>query len=354
MQKVVILGTGGTIAGTAHDPSRAWAYQAAQLSVAQLIEAVPALQGVPLEAVQVAQVDSKDMSWSIWRQLGRALHVQLERDDVAGVVVTHGTDTLEETACLLQALHDGVKPVVLTAAMYPATSPHADGPGNLRDAVHVVQEAARRCLGGVVAVMHGRVWSAHDVRKAHSHALDAFDGGGASPLVTLACVDAEPEVGLVRGLAGIGLGAEVDQLDEPTVEIWPSAWSTCGRFGWGYLEVNPPRVEIVCSHADADGWLVRAMLAHAQTSERPLRGIVVAGTGHGTLHEGLTQALREATQQGVTVWRSSRVARGGVLEREGDEWPAVPHLTAAQARVALTLWLLGVGTLDRLGAWDLS
>lgn len=316
MQKVVILGTGGTIAGTANDPSRAWAYQAAQLSVAQLIEAVPALQGVPLEAVQVAQVDSKDMSWSIWRQLGRALHVQLARDDVAGVVITHGTDTLEETACLLQALHDGAKPVVLTAAMYPATSPDADGPGNLRDAVRVVQESARRCLGGVVAVMHGRVWSAIDVRKAHSHALDAFDGGGASPLVALA-------------------------QDDRSEAVWPSAWPTCGRFGWGYLEVNPPRVEIVCSHADADGWLVRAMLAHAQTSERPLRGIVVAGTGHGTLHEGLTQALREATQQGITVWRSSRVARGGVLAREGDEWPAVPHLTAAQARVALTLSLLG-------------
>ena len=318
MQKVVILGTGGTIAGTANDPSRAWAYQAAQLSVAQLIEAVPALQGVPLEAVQVAQVDSKDMSWSIWRQLGRALHVQLARDDVAGVVITHGTDTLEETACLLQALHDGAKPVVLTAAMYPATSPDADGPGNLRDAVRVVQESARRCLGGVVAVMHGRVWSAVDVRKAHSHALDAFDGGGASPLVALA-------------------------QDDRSEAVWPSAWPTCGRFGWGYLEVNPPRVEIVCSHADADGWLVRAMLAHAQTSARPLKGIVVAGTGHGTLHEGLAQALREATQQGITVWRSSRVARGGVLAREGDEWPAVPHLTAAQARVALTLSLLGAG-----------
>ena len=316
MQKVVILGTGGTIAGTANDPSRAWAYQAAQLSVAQLIEAVPALQGVPLEAVQVAQVDSKDMSWSIWRQLGRALHVQLARDDVAGVVITHGTDTLEETACLLQALHDGAKPVVLTAAMYPATSPDADGPGNLRDAVRVVQESARRCLGGVVAVMHGRVWSAIDVRMAHSHTLDAFDGGGASPLVVLA-------------------------QDDRSEAVWPSAWPACGRFGWGYLEVNPPRVEIVCSHADADGWLVRAMLAHAQTSERPLRGIVVAGTGHGTLHEGLAQALREATQQGITVWRSSRVARGGVLAREGDEWPAVPHLTAAQARVALTLSLLG-------------
>ena len=321
MQKVVILGTGGTIAGTGHDPSRAWAYQAAQLSVAQLVEAVPALQGVPLEAVQVAQVDSKDMGWSVWRQIGRALQAQLARDDVAGVVITHGTDTLEETAWLAQALHDGVKPVALTAAMYPATSPVADGPANLRDAVRVVQEAARRGLGGVVAVMHGRVWSARDVRKSHSHTLDAFDGGGALPLVSVAR----------------------QAVDEWSQAVWPEAWPACGGKGWCALEAEAPRVEIVCSHADADGWLVRALLAYAQTSAPPLRGIVVAGTGHGTLHEGLTQALREATRQGVTVWRSTRVARGGVLVREGDEWPAVPDLTAAQARVALTLSLLDAG-----------
>ena len=343
MQKVVILGTGGTIAGTGHDPSRAWAYQAAQLSVAQLVEAVPALQGVPLEAVQVAQVDSKDMSWSVWRQLGRALHLHLARDDVAGVVITHGTDTLEETACLLQALHDGAKPVILTAAMYPATSPHADGPANLQDAVRAVQEAARRGLGGVVAVMHGRVWSANDVRKSHSRALDAFDGGGALPLLTFKPLDASPDEGVAQTLAGFGLRAEAHQQDAWTEEVWPHAWPACGRLGWGYLEADPPRVEIVCSHADADGWLVRAMLAYGEAAERPLRGIVVAGTGHGTLHEGLTQALREAARQGVTVWRSSRVARGGVLAREGDEWPAVPDLTAAQARVALTLSLLAAG-----------
>lgn len=318
MRRVVILGTGGTIAGTAQDPSREWAYQAAQLSVSQLVDAVPALRGESLEALQVAQVDSKDMSWSVWRALGRALSAHLARDDVAGVVITHGTDTLEETAYLLHALHDGVKPVVLTAAMFPATSPHADGPSNLRDAVGVVQEAARRGLGGVVVVMNGRVWAARDVRKSHSRALDAFDGGGASPLVLLR-----------------------RQESAPVEEVWPAAWPSCGRSGWGCLEADPPRVEIVCSHADADGWVVQAMLAHAQASGIPLDGIVVAGTGHGTMHEGLAEALREAAGRGVTVWRSSRVARGGVLPREGDEWPAVPQLTAAQARVALTLSLLG-------------
>lgn len=344
MQKVVILGTGGTIAGTGHDPSRAWAYQAAQLSVAQLVEAVPALQGVPLEAVQVAQVDSKDMSWSVWRQLGQALQAQLARDDVAGVVITHGTDTLEETTCLLQALHDGVKPVALTAAMYPATSPQADGPANLRDAVQVVQEAARRGLGGVVAVMHGRVWSARDVRKSHSHTLDAFDGGGAAPLVSVPRPGAAAGQGGAQAPGEMALTTEAQEAADAWAQaVWPAAWPACGGKGWGTLKAEAPRVEIVCSHADADGWLVRALLAYAQTSAPPLRGIVVAGTGHGTLHEGLTQALREATRQGVTVWRSTRVARGGVLVREGDEWPAVPDLTAAQARVALTLWLLDAG-----------
>lgn len=322
-RRVVILGTGGTIAGTGHDPSRAWAYRAAQLSVNELIKAVPALQGVPLEAVQVAQVDSKDMSWAVWRALGRDLHEHLQRDEVAGVVVTHGTDTLEETACLLQALHDGAKPVVLTAAMRPATDLDADGPGNLRDAVYVVQEAARRCVGGVAVVMQGRVWQACSVRKSHSHAIDAFDGGASPPMLTLA-----------QNKPG-GLDSD-----------WPQEWPRCGRLGWGYLEAEPPRVEIVCSHADADGWVVQAMLASAETSGRPLRGLVVAGTGHGTVHEGLAQALREATRRGITVWRSTRVARGGVQVREGDEWPAVPHLTAAQARVALTLYLLTQGQWD--------
>ena len=321
MQRVVILGTGGTIAGTGHDPARAWAYQAAQLSVAQLLEAVPSLQGVPLDAVQLAQIDSKDMGWQIWRQLGQALRHHLAREDVAGVVITHGTDTLEETAWLLQALHDGVKPVVLTAAMRPATAPDADGPGNLGDAVQVVSAAAQRSLGGVVAVLHGRAWSGAQVRKAHSHDLDAFDGGGAEPLLRW------PVDGPERHRV-----ADAD---------WPAVWPACGAKGWACLNAEPPRVEMVCSHADADGWVVRAMLSCATTTERPLRGIVVAGTGHGTVHHGLVEALREATRQGVTVWRSSRVGRGGVLVRDGDEWPAVPHLTAAQARVALALSLIG-------------
>ncbi|MDO9234461.1 MAG: asparaginase [Aquabacterium sp.] len=313
MQQVVILGTGGTIAGTGVDPGRSWQYQAAQLTVAQLVQAVPALSASHLDVVQVAQIDSKDMSWAVWRSLGDALQQYLTRDDVAGVVITHGTDTLEETAYLLSHFVDARKPVVLTAAMRPATAHDADGPGNLRDAVRVVHEAARRRLGGVVAVLHGRIWAAEHVRKAHTAQLDAFDGGGHAPL------------------------ALVDEGGQWTAAA--PAWPTSAARAWSLLAKKPPRVEVVHSHADADGWLLDAALAYAG-DHGPLDGLVLAGTGHGTLHQGLEAAVNRARAVGVTVWRSSRVARGGVMSRDSDSLRAAGDLTVAQARVALMLYLL--------------
>lgn len=305
MPHVLILGTGGTIAGTASDPGLSWVYRAAQLSVEQLVSAVPELVGIALATQQVAQIDSKDMGWATWQALEQALEDAMADEAVAAIVITHGTDTLEETACLLHALHDGRKPIVLTAAMRPATAPDADGPANLALAVQVAQAAAQRGEGGVAVVLAGRTWSALDVRKAHSHAIDAFDGGGAEP------------------------------LGEHT--RWPQPQA----LGWRLLRhASPPRVEIVTSHADADGWLVDAALAHAQASGTRLDGLVVACTGHGTLHEQLEAALRRAQNAGVTVWRSSRVARGGVHPREGDAWPAAGNGTPAQARVRLLLELL--------------
>lgn len=305
MPHVLILGTGGTIAGTASDPGRSWAYRAAQLSVEQLVGAVPELAAFPLATQQVAQIDSKDMGWVTWQALGQALEGAMADESVSAIVITHGTDTLEETACLLHALHDGRKPIVLTAAMRPATALDADGPGNLALAVKVAQAAAQRGEGGVAAALAGRVWSARDVRKAHSHAIDAFDGGGAEPLAEL------------------------------------TPWPQPEARGWHWLQrLNPPRVEIVTSHADADGWLVDAALAHAQAPGAKLDGLIVACTGHGTLHEKLEAALLRARDAGVAVWRSSRVARGGVQPRDGDTWPAAGNWTPAQARVLLSLDLL--------------
>lgn len=312
---VVVLGMGGTIAGLAPGPDDR-IYRAAQIGVADLVATVPVSTGRAqlVEAVQVAQVDSKDMGWPVWRDLLASLAGVLARPDVAGVVITHGTDTLEETACLLHWLLPPGKPVVLTAAMRPANSPHADGPGNLRDAMRVVRLASEAGYSGVVAVMNGTVWAGRDVRKSHTSHVDAFDGGGAPPL---------------------------GQIDEEGRHSLFSAWPQ--PLGWmtHALLTMPmlPDVEIVVSHADADGRLVRAILESPTMQGQALRGLVVAGTGGGTVHEKLEQALGEAVARGVVVWRSSRVARGGVAARDGERWPAAGPFTAAQARVGLALLL---------------
>lgn len=309
---IVVLGTGGTIAGTGSHPDQAWRYDAAQLSVEQLVSAVPELGSFNLRCEQVAQIDSKDMNWRVWQALGAALQSHLAQDDVAAVVITHGTDTLEETAYLINALHDGGKPIVLTAAMRPATAADADGPRNLLDACKVAQWAADQGRGGVVAAMAGKVWAAGQVRKMHSHALDAFDGGGAPAVASI--------------------------LSDGSVLSLVDAWPSVGGFGWTCLDAaQPPRVEIITSHADSDGLIVRAV----RDAAPDLKGLLVACTGHGTINAPLEAALRQAQAEGVKVWRSSRVAKGGVMPREGDALFAVEGLTAAQARLALVLHELG-------------
>ncbi|MES2091471.1 MAG: asparaginase [Pseudomonadota bacterium] len=316
--KVVVLGTGGTIVGVGAGP-HALSYQAAQLGVAQVVDHVqsvaPDLAAMAIECRQVAQVDSKDMDWPIWQAIGRALQAELSRPDVGAIVITHGTDTLEETAFLLHCLLNADKPVVLTAAMRPATSHEADGPGNLRDALRVAHAAALHQQHGVVVVMAGQVWPARAVRKVQTLQIDAFDGGGC------------------EALALVHASGEIEEF---------GAWPAGGHGGWACLEQDrPARVEIVTSHAGADGRLVDAMLAF-QPQTDPVKGLVVAGTGHGTIHQGLTQALQRAEQSGIKVLRSTRVARGGVERRDEDQWPTAGTLTPAQARVALMLELMGV------------
>ncbi|MDP3085439.1 MAG: asparaginase, partial [Rubrivivax sp.] len=187
-ETVVILGTGGTIAGSAASVADNVGYRAAQLGVDALVAAVPPLAALALECEQLAQLDSKDMDFDTWQRLAQRAAHHLARDDVAGVVVTHGTDTLEETAYFLHRVLAPAKPLVLTAAMRPATSLQADGPQNLLDAVTLAREPGAR---GVMAVLGGRVFGAAELRKAHSHRIDAFDAGDAGPLAAI-------EQGLLR------------------------------------------------------------------------------------------------------------------------------------------------------------
>lgn len=310
---VVVLGTGGTIAGTAPAGSDDSTYTAAQLGIAQLLATVPALATVPLECEQVAQVDSKDMSHAIWQTLALRVAHHLARPEVAGVVITHGTDTLEETAYFLQRVLAPAKPVVLTGAMRPATSAQADGPRNLRDAVAVVQDGQRAQRAGVFVVMAGVVHSAEYVRKVHPTRVDAFDSGDAA---ALAMVDD----------AGVRWCAPT--LDAAAAHKAPlGAVLSCAVAQW-------PRVEIVVSHAGAGGAVVRALCADG------VQGLVVAATGNGTVHAELEAALVQAQAQGVAVWRSLRCGAGGALPRADAALPHAVALTPVKARIELMLQLM--------------
>ena len=302
---VLLIATGGTIAGRAASAQDNVGYRA-ELGVAELVAAVPALAGVPLRTVQLAQLDSKDMSHAVWQALVNTLATELARDDVAGVVITHGTDTLEETAYLLQRVLAPAKPVVLTAAMRPASSLQADGPQNLLDAVTVAQTPAAR---GVVVVLGGQVHAGDEVRKVDSYRLQAFDSAPAGPL---ALVEEGCVVPLRPWPQGLALGADL-----------------CAR-----ALADWPRVAWITSHAGFDAALVDAAVAAG------FDGLVLAGTGTGTLHGDLEAAVQRAAQAGVVLRLSTRCASGRVVGDTARAVPVSPTHSAAQARVALLLELL--------------
>lgn len=305
-KKIVVLGTGGTIAGQAASAQDNVNYRAAQVGIAQLLQGVPALAGLAIESEQVAQIDSKDMDFAVWAALaGRCAH-WLARDDVAGIVVTHGTDTMEETAFFLQAVLAPAKPVVLTGAMRPASSAAADGPQNLVDAVTVASAAGAR---GVAVVFAGTIHGAQDVAKAHPYRLDAFTSGDAGPLGYV-------EEGRLRLLRPWPVAAPA----RPLAALAPPAQ-------W-------PRVEIVMSHAGAGGAIVEALVAQG------VAGLVVGATGNGTLHHALEAALLRAAQGGVAVRRSTRCAQGQVLPAGGALLPLAEGLSPVKARIALMLELM--------------
>ena len=304
-RKIAVLGTGGTVAGTASTPRDHVGYRSAQIGIDQLLAAIPALRGVPLATEQVAQVDSKDMSFEVWRDLALRCDHWLNDDSVAGVVVTHGTDTLEETAYFLQEVLQPAKPVVITCAMRPATALMPDGPQNIVDAVATALAPGAR---GVVAVCAGTIHAAADVTKVHTYRLDAFTSGDAGPVGYVE----EGRVRLVRDWprpAGGGLLPKVRAV---------SAW---------------PRVEIITSHAGASGSLVQALVAQG------VQGIVVAGTGNGTVHREVEAALLEAAAAGVQVVRSTRCVAGHVIAHPFDRLRAHPA-SPVKARIALMLELL--------------
>jgi L-asparaginase len=337
-EHMIVLGTGGTIAGTSASSSDHTGYTAAQLGVDALLDGVPGLQaalkGAVLKAEQVAQLDSKDMDFETMRRLAKRCAFYLSQEDVKAVVITHGTDTLEETAYFLHRVIAPAlqaKPVVMTCAMRPATSSEADGPRNLRDAVIVAADAQAR---GVLVVCAGQVHHALAVQKMHSYAQDAFSSGDTAlgewgPL-------GQVHQGTVKWHAAskaVFQRSQLSALVQPELGMMPL---------WGDDAVVWPRVEILMNHTQASGAVVRALLmdskmvSSASESHCLLRGIVVAGTGNGTVSQALQAALAQAQEQGVHIVVTSRCAWGGVRDNDVSTQP----LSAVKARVQLVLNLL--------------
>lgn len=310
--KIYILTTGGTIAGTAARSDELTAYRAGAMGAEALLSAVPAIEDyADVRSEEIAALDSKDMTASVWLHLAARVNAILA-GDAMGVVITHGTDTLEETAYFLHLTLKSDKPVVLTGAMRPATALSADGPMNLLDAVRLAVSLVAWGQG-VLVTLNGEIHSARDVQKMSTTALHAFQSPGLGPLGFM-------EAGVPRfRRASLPRHTAKSELDAASAEALPY-------------------VPILCGHAGVDARLVAASVAGGAA------GIVYAGVGNGSIHEAVLPALCEAAARGVIVVRTSRSGCGAVLPAESLYGKAGfldgGTLPPAKARILLQLALL--------------
>jgi L-asparaginase len=306
-----LLATGGTIAGAQTEGGRG--YKAAAFSVDALIAAVPQLASFArLEVEQVAAIGSQEMDTAIWLKLAARAQAATDEPRVSGVVITHGTDTMEETAFFLNLVLRTEKPVVLVGAMRPATAISADGPMNLFNAVAVAASAEVR-RRGVLIVANDEIHFAREVAKTNTTQVGTFHSTH-------------------RGLAGLVNGGRL-HLYAPPVRRHTAA----SEFSTSDL-TTLPRVEIVYAHAGMGAGLIDAAVAGGA------QGIVVAGVGDGNFAASAVAAAATAAKAGVAIVRSSRTG-GGVVERnieiDDDQlgFIAADELNPQKARVLLMLGL---------------
>lgn len=313
LPNIVILATGGTIAGVAATGTQA-SYTSGAVTIDAMLAAVPGIRDLAnLRGEQIANVGSQDMTLEIMLTLAKRINVLLAGNDVDGVVVTHGTDTMEETAFFLNLVVKSEKPVVLVGSMRPSTAISADGPLNLYDAVAVAADPDSRGRG-VLVVMNDWIHGAHSLTKTSTTAVQTF----LSPL---------------RGLVGVSTYGKNDFYTRPQ-------WKNTVTSEFDVSEVTRlPRVDILYAYADMSPDLIDASAADGA------KGIVIAGVGNGNMNKPALEAARRAAAKGVVVVRSSRVATGSVgrnVEVNDDEmnFVASDELNPQKSRILLMLALL--------------
>jgi L-asparaginase len=310
---VVILATGGTIAGTGATSTTTIGYTAAKLGVDKMIAAVPELSKVAdVRGEQVAQIASESMTNEVWLKLAKRVNELLAQKDVDGVVITHGTDTIEETAYFLDLVVKSKKPVVVVGSMRPSTAISADGPINLYNAV--ILAGSKDAVGkGVLVALNDQINAAREVTKTNTSTTDTFK---------------TPELGYLGYM----------QDNKPHFYRMSTRKNTADtEFDMSKLN-SLPRVDIVYGYANMDRVAMDADIAAGA------QGIVQAGVGDGSIAAQMMPAFRDARKKGVIVVRSSRVgngivARNGEANDDQEDLVVSDTLNAQKARILLMLGL---------------
>lgn len=311
--RVMILATGGTIAGAAETGTQS-GYTSGQVSIEGMIAAVPGIDALAqVSGEQLSNVGSQDMTFEIMITLARRIDALLAAGEADGVVVTHGTDTMEETAHFLNLTVRSKKPVVLTGSMRPSTAVSADGPLNLYNAVAVAADpqAADR---GVLVVMNDRIHGAHSLTKTDTTSVETF----LSP---------------ISGLIGTVSYGKTQYFRRPfRKNTYRSEFSIDGV-------TELPRVDILYACADMPADLIDCSVAQGA------QGIVIAGDGNGNMNAATCERAARAADRGIFIVRSSRVPSGKVgrnVEVDDDrlQFIASDELNPAKARILLMLALL--------------
>ncbi len=309
--RIAILGTGGTIAGFIDSTIATTGYTAGAIDIDVLIKAVPQIRDLAdISWEQIANIDSSNMCDEIWLRLAKKI-AKLFAEGIDGVVITHGTDTMEETAYFLNLTIKSDKPVVLVGAMRPSTAISADGPKNLYNAVALVANKEAKNKGVMVAI-NDKILSARGVVKTHSLNVDAFSS---------------PDFGDL----GYIVDGKVFFYNNVT-----KAHTKNVPFDVSKL-TSLPKVDILYSYSnDGSGVAAKALFEHGT------KGIVVAGSGAGSIHKNQKDVLKELLKKGLKVVVSSRVVAGCVAVSDSDEklgFISAEDLNPQKARVLLILAL---------------
>ena len=314
-KKIILMSTGGTIVSSGESATQTTGYRLGHLSINALLDQMPDLKDkIELEQEAVSHVDSSSMTSEIWLKLARSVQTAVDRDDVDGVVITHGTDTMEETAYFLHLILKTQKPVVITGAMRPATALSADGILNLYNAFQVALDEQSQGLG-VLMVLNNTIGSARFSTKTNTTNVATFSG-------------------LNTGELGAVIDNAVMYYNRSTR---PHTMATPFSVHDFDQDESFPRVDILISHADDDSMLVDATVAIGA------KGIVFAGLGNGCVPEKVLPGLKRASEAGVRVIRSSRVFTGPVFNglSEWEEAGLISswNLSAVKSRILLQLAL---------------